>query len=68
MFASRGGHGPAKPIDNGLQPVIVHDNGLGDGHHEKVHTASLDHRFMAKDGNYFNGNKGSSNLVVGLDN
>ena len=68
MIATRGGHGPAKPIDNGLQPVIVRPNGHDDHHHEKVHTASLDHRFISKDTSYFNGNKGSSNLVVGLDN
>jgi len=67
MFALRGGHGPAKPIDNGLQPVIKHHNGHDDVHHEKVKTASLDHRFISKGTNFFDGNRGSSNVVVGLD-
>lgn len=67
MFAIRGGHGPAKPIDNGLQPVIRHPDGHDHHHHDKVKTASLDHRFISKGTNFFNGNRGSSNLVIGLD-
>ena len=67
-----GGHGPKKPIENGLQPVIVHNNGKDEGHHDHVHPAALDHRFMAttedKHMHYFNGSRGTSNAVVNLDN
>ena len=67
-----GGHGPKKPIDNGLQPVIVHPDGHDVHHHDHVHPAALDHRFMAEVGDkhmhYFNGSRGTANAVVSLDN
>ena len=66
------GHGPKKPIDNGLQPVIQHPNGKDEAHHDHVVPASLDHRFMAEVENnhlqYFNGSRGTSNAVISLDN
>ena len=46
-----GGHGPKKPVDNGLQPVIVHPNGHDEHHHAHVHPADLDHKFMAETSN-----------------
>lgn len=67
--AVRGGHhGPAKVIENGLQPVLKHPDGHDHHHHDHVHVAALDHKFIAKGSNYFDGNRGSSNLVVGIDN
>ena len=67
-----GGHGPKKPVDNGLQPVIQHPDGHDDHHHGHIVPAGLDHRFMESTDNqhlqYFNGSRGTSNAVVSLDN
>ena len=41
------GHGPAPKAPNGLAGVMHHDNGHDHHHHDHVHTAALDHKFIA---------------------
>jgi len=43
-----GNTGPQKPVDNGLAPVMKHPDGHEDDHHDHVHPAPLDHKFIAK--------------------
>ena len=67
-----GGHGPPKPVENGLAPLIKHPDGHDDHHHGHVHAAPLDHKFIAEGVNkktlFFDGLKASKNGTVVLDN
>lgn len=72
MAAMRGGHGPAPLAPNGLADNIKHDNGLPEHHHHAVHSAPLDHTFIASGVNkktmIFDGLHGKDNQIVAIDN
>lgn len=68
-----GGHsGPKKPVDNGLAPLIKQPDGHDDHHHDHVHTAPLDHKFIAdgvdKKMVALTGMRGTKNATVVVDN
>ncbi|MFN9903304.1 MAG: hypothetical protein ACK55Z_31940 [bacterium] len=51
--------------------MVQHPNGHDDHHHDHVHTAELDHKFIANvDKKYLvlTGLKGTTNATVALDN
>ena len=66
-----GSHGPAKVVENGLQPTLKHGE-VEDHHHDHVHTAAPDQTFIAEGCNTktlaFDGLRGKTNAVVSLDN
>jgi hypothetical protein len=74
IVAIRGGHGhgPAPLAPNGLAEVMKHDTGLDHHHHDHVHSAPLDHKFIVAGVNkktmIFDGLHGKDNLVVEVDN
>ena len=72
MAAMRGGHGPAPLAPNGLADNMKNDSGLPEHHHHAVHSAPLDHQFIANGVNkktmIFDGLHGKENQVVAIDN
>ena len=57
---------------NGLAEVLKHDDGHGDHHHDHVHPAPLDHKFIAdgvdKKLIALHGLKATKNATVAIDN
>ena len=57
---------------NGLAAVTPQPDGKDHGHHEHIHAAGLDHKFIAANANkktvVFDNLHGSSNAVAALDN
>ena len=62
--------GDSPPI--GHQPLVQHDDGKHHGHHDHVHGASLDHKFISEKADkkfmMLNGLPGTSNKTYAIDN
>ena len=71
-FGGGHGHGPAPKAPNGLAPILQHLDGSHEHHHDHVHAADLNHKFIAENVNkkylVFTGLKGRENVEVGIDN
>ena len=45
-FGGGHGHGPAPKAPNGLAPILQHLDGSHEHHHDHVHAADLNHKFI----------------------